>query len=257
MGCRTPGQREASLNIIEVKPVRLPLLFDLVNKFLAKFGVRHGIRRSYDQVSLAARGHQSRLPAAMSVRVVEILDWHARHQKIFQNTVFDRFHANRGNAFIVEIVRPRKFYAVEFLLCWIVDYAQERRQNQLIYLFRKRLAFRFIFLTMPFEPVPQNFVEENGRSPAGKHGRAGVRLSHWSCAQRLQVFRNFVHFRGEFGIRRELIGSWCLKRFHAHQFHSVVRARLALHQQPAARSGPHHRSAVTRGEIRTIVAHLK
>src|SRR6185437_10598246 len=94
-------ERKAALNILEIEAVRLALFFNFLHETLAKLGVRYGVRRGDDQISLATRGHQPRLAAAVTIRVAEAGDRHARHQEIFQDAILDGDHALRGDAFIV------------------------------------------------------------------------------------------------------------------------------------------------------------
>src|SRR5579859_4843757 len=100
----TRGEREATLNVVEIQAVGFALFFYFVDQFLAHFVFRDGLGRSDDQISLAAGGHKAGLVAAVAVRMFETLNGHARSQKTFQDAISDEFNALRWNTFIVEFV---------------------------------------------------------------------------------------------------------------------------------------------------------
>ena len=63
---------------------------------------------------------------------------------------------------------------------------QEIRQNLLADFLREGLAFAFIFLSVAFDAMAEDLVEENARRAAGKNGGADKRLSDRGFQQDLR-----------------------------------------------------------------------
>ena len=121
------GDGEAALDVVEVQAVGLALLFYFINEFLPHLAVGDGLCGGDDQISLAARGHEAGLIAAVAIRNAEILDGHAGHKKIFQHSVFDDLHALCRGAFVVVVVGAGEFHAAHFVNGGIVHHAEKFR----------------------------------------------------------------------------------------------------------------------------------
>ena len=253
---RPRRQRESALNVVEVQSIRFALLLHFFNQLLPYFRFRYRLCRSYDQVSLAARWHSSRLVSSMSVRLREILHWHSRHQKILQHAVFDHFHAPRRLSFIVKIIRARQFHTGHLARRRVVNHAQKFWQHFLPDLFRERLSFFLVALPVAFQSVPQHFMEKHCRRAPAQHRRPIVRLRHRSLAQCAQVPGHFFNLACQFRFARQAARRRRLESFHAQQIHSVFGAYLRLHNQPRRSARRHDGAPFARNHPRIRSLHL-
>jgi len=158
---RTLCQREAALDIVEIKAVRFALAFYLVDQLLPHVIFGNFVGRSDDQVSLAAGGHQPRLITSVTIGYREVFDGHAGHQETFENAVLNHIHALRRCAFVIERIGAGEFHTADFLNRRVVGNTQEFWQHFLPDFLREGLALFFIFLAMAFQAVAQHFVKEN------------------------------------------------------------------------------------------------
>jgi hypothetical protein len=153
-------QGESPLNVFEVESVGLALLLDFVDQQLPQLRVFGRMRRSDDQIALAAGDHQARLRAPVAVRLGKILDRHARHQKILQNPILNNLYANSRHALVVVLVPSPEIHAVEGTLGGIVGDAEEFGQDLLVDFFGEGLSFLLATLAVALQPVSEHFVEK-------------------------------------------------------------------------------------------------
>jgi hypothetical protein len=159
-------QGESPLNVFEVESVGLALLLDFVDQQLPQLRVFGRMRRSDDQIALAAGDHQARLRAPVAVRLGKILDRHARHQKILENPVLDDLDTKSRHALVVVLVPAPEVDTIEGALGGIVGDAEEFRQDLLVDLLGEGLSFLLPALAVSFQPMAEHFVEKHcGRSP--------------------------------------------------------------------------------------------
>src|SRR5260221_11639801 len=104
--------------------------------------------------------------------MVEAVDRRARHQKTAQHPVLDCFDGLSENAFIVVCVPAIQVYASGALEGWIESHRKEVGQNLLANALGESLAFGLVLLAVAFDAVPENFMKEHARCPAGKNGGA-------------------------------------------------------------------------------------
>ena len=113
----------------------------------------------------------------MSVRILEARNRRTRHQKIFQNALFDNTHFLRPNTVVVERVMAIQIDTADALHGRIVNHRDKIGQHRLVYLLREGLSFAFVFLPMPFDAMTENFMEEHAARAPGENSRAGVRFN--------------------------------------------------------------------------------
>src|SRR5712692_4027332 len=112
----------------------------------------------------------------MAVGMIKADQRRAGHLKIFQHAVINQDDAMGSHAFIVIFVISEQIGRSEFAHGGVVNNAQERRQNLLAHFFREGLAFRYVFLAMPFCAMAEYFMEEDRRRTAGQESWAYGRL---------------------------------------------------------------------------------
>ena len=142
----------------------------------------------------------------MSVRLGKAIDRCARHQEIFEYSVFDYCHPSAFHALIIKSVIAEKFRPVDFLQCRIGIYGQEIRQHRLIYFFLEGLGFIFILLPLAFDAVAKNLVEENRARPTRKNRRTGVRFSQRGLVQGHKSLDHLVYIFKNRDFIRQAIG---------------------------------------------------
>src|SRR5215475_12338955 len=106
----------------------------------------------------------------------KVLNRHARHQEILEDTVGDDLDALRWNAFVVELVGACEFHAGHFAPGGIVGDAEEFWQDFLSDFLREGLSFVLVALTMTLEAVPEYFMKENGSGAPAQQCGSGVRF---------------------------------------------------------------------------------
>ena len=168
---RARGQSESAFDVFEVQAVGFALLLDFVDQLLPHLGIFSRVRRADDQIALPSGRHQSGLRPAVTVRLGEALDRHARHQKIFENAVFDHFDSLRRDALVVILVPAAQVHAVQAALRGIVNHAEELRQHLLVDLLGKGLPFLIAALAVALQAMPEHFMKENRRRSARKQRR--------------------------------------------------------------------------------------
>ena len=156
------GQSESALDVFEVETVGLSLLLDFFDEAGAQLSVGNCLRRSHDEIALAANRHQSRLGATVPVRVAEILHGQSSHQKILQDAVLDHLDALGGNTFVIEAIKARQLRASESVQRGIVGDAEELGHDFFVHLLGESLAFVAAPLALSFDAMAEYFVKENG-----------------------------------------------------------------------------------------------
>src|SRR5215467_15997495 len=119
--------------------------------------------------------------------MIESLDRRARHEERFKSSVLHGDHALSGNSFVVKGIPAIQVSALPLSQSRIEHDRQKFRENAGAEAFSEGLAFAFIFLAMPLNPVPENLVEEDAGGSSGEDGRAEEGLHNRGLQEASQV----------------------------------------------------------------------
>ena len=238
------GDREARRDVLEVKPVRLALLFGFLDQLLAQFVLRLHLRRSHNEVALAANRYLACLRAAVAVGGAKTGNRKPRHEEILQHAVLDQLDAARLLALVVIFVVAAEPGLSESGQGRIVGHREEAGQHRLAYFLCEGLALLSAALALAFEPVAKHLVEEDRRGPARENRRTVEGLGDRRLAQRLEACAQFADCRFHLRLWRQTLRCLGLEGLCAEQVHAIVGARYGNGHQP--------RLQVRRNHLRTL-----
>ena len=247
------GDREARRDVLEVKPVRLALLFGFLDQLLAQFVLRLHLRRGHNEVALAANRHLACLRAAMAVGGAETGNRQPRHEEIFQHAVLDQLDAARLLAFVVIFVVSAQPRFPKGRQGRIVGHREEAGQHRLAHFLREGLALLRAALALAFEPVAKHLVEEDRSGPARENRRPVEGLSDRRLAQRLEACAQFADGCFHLRLRGQALGRLGLEGLRAEQVHAIVGARNGNGHQPRLQVRRDHLRSLGRGIVVGLV----
>ncbi len=158
----------------------------------------------------------------MAVGGGKAFDGAARHQKILQDSVFNRGHPAGPDPFIIKAVGPDQVSASVFPYGRIEIDGEKIGKHSLANHLLECLRFVLIFLPVPFHAMTEHFVEENTRCPPRENCRTCVRIRHRSDFQRPEIGNHLFHGFEHGSIVGEAFGSKREKGLVAGEFHAIV-----------------------------------
>src|SRR5258708_1647603 len=114
VGDGAAGECEPALDVVEQQSIRFVFFFDLLDQQIFQFLPGNRFRRYNLEVRLARNRGEAGLCASVAVGGGKAFDGAARHQKILQDSVFNRGHPAGPDPFIIKAVGPDPVTASEF-----------------------------------------------------------------------------------------------------------------------------------------------
>ena len=172
----------------------------------------------------------------MPVRILEAGNGRTRHQKVFEDTLFDNAHLPRRNPVVVERVMTIQIDAADALCCRIVNYRNKIGQHRLVHLLRERLPFAFVFLPMSLNAMAENLVKEYAARPPGENGRPGIRFDDGRRSKVLQILHHRFDGLADLFIVRQAVQRVPIECFETVELHSILGFRSCVDRQANERA---------------------